>query len=110
MKTVSTFVVILVLVFIQQQAMSQINYPLDSASVNPLEYPKEIAANREIALIWDEKDNSNNYKMRHKFFDVNQLDINDMNSAIALQTGNPTYTAAPDNEGNRHEYRYYEDE
>ncbi|MFM9986086.1 MAG: T9SS type A sorting domain-containing protein [Flavobacteriales bacterium] len=102
MKTTKKLLILCTLLSSAFGVKAQIEYPLDSALVNPLAYPREISANREIALIWDEKDDNNDYKMRHKFFDVNQLSINDMNSAIALQTNNPTYTSAPDNEGNHH--------
>lgn len=102
MKTSKKLLLFFGLLLLSTWSNAQIEYPLDSALVNPLAYPREVSANREIALIWDEKDDNNDYKMRHKFFDVNQLDINDMNSAIALQTNYPIYTSAPDNEGNRH--------
>lgn len=102
MRTVFTYSTILILALGSFRAGAQIEYPLDSAMVNPLAYPKEISANREIALIWDEKDDNNDYKMRHKFFDVNQLNINDLNSSIALQSDYPIYTSAPDNNGNHH--------
>jgi hypothetical protein len=87
---------------VRYAASAQIVFPIDSAVANPLAHPKEISANREIALVYDEKDGNNNIKMRRKLFDVNQLNINDMNSAIALQPNFPVYTGAPDSYNNRH--------
>jgi hypothetical protein len=90
------------LMVISWSAFAQINYPIDSALVNPFAHPREIAGNREIALVFDEKDGNNNWKMKHKFFDVNQLDPGNVDNDIALQAGYPIYTSSPNNAGNRH--------
>lgn len=101
MKISNAFLTCLTFFCMMSSAFGQYKFPLDSALVNPLAYPREISANREIALIYDEKDDNNNIVMHHQFLDVNQLSINDMNSAIALNTSFPTYTGAPYNNGNR---------
>lgn len=88
--------------FMVNMLNAQIKYPIDSALVNPLAFPREISANREIALIFDEKDSNNNWKMKHKFFDVNQLSPGNVDNSIALQSGYPVYTSSPNNAGNRH--------
>lgn len=91
-----------VLFFISSLVHAQYAYPTSVAAANPLLHPREILSNREIALIFDTKDDNNDYKIRQKFFDVNQLNLNDINTDIALDTGFAVYTGAPDNNGNRH--------
>ena len=79
---------------------SQYQFPVDSAASNPLSHPREISANREIALIYGDYTGGEEQNIQHKFFDVNQLDINDLNTDIALETTFPVYTGAPASHGN----------
>jgi hypothetical protein len=84
-----------------QTAFTQIVYPVSQASVNPLLHPVEISANREIALVFDEMDQNSNFNVKHKFFDVHQLNPNDLNTNIALQTNFPVYTGPVNAQNNR---------
>ena len=79
---------------------AQIIYPTSEAAINPFLHPKEVAANREIVLIYD-SNNENNYFTNHKFYDVNTLSIQDLNTNIALNTNMPIYNGIQ-NRGNRH--------
>lgn len=86
--------------FIAAIASSQIIYPTSQAASNPFLHPKEVAANREIVLIYD-SNIDNNYFTNHKFYDVNTLSIQDLNTNIALNTNMPIYNGIQ-NRGNRH--------
>jgi len=80
----------------------QYAFPVSDAASNPLANPREISANREIALVFDEMDQqSGNYQVKHKLFDVHQLNINDLNPNIALQTNFPVYTSTQNAQNNR---------
>jgi hypothetical protein len=79
---------------------SQLEYPTTQAAVNPFLHPKEISANREIVLIYDSQEN-NNYFTNQKFYDVNTLNVQDLNTTIALNTSMPIYPGIQ-SYGNRH--------
>lgn len=83
-------------------AFAQYAFPVSNAVSNPLLNPREVMGNREIALVFDEVDQqSGNNQVKHKFFDVHQLNINDLNPNIALQTNFPVYTSPQNAQGNR---------
>ncbi len=78
----------------------QLEYPTTKAAINPFLHPKEISANREIVLIYDSQ-NNNDYFTNQKFYDVNTLSVQDLNTNIALDTDMPIYPGIQ-SYGNRH--------
>ncbi len=78
----------------------QLEYPTTQAAINPFLHPKEISANREIVLIYDSQ-NNNNYFTNQKFYDVNTLNPQDLNTSVALNTSMPVYPGIQ-SYGNRH--------
>lgn len=53
-------------------------------------YPKEIAGNREILLVYDQEVN-NEFGIRQKYFDVNSYSNTSPNSEMQMQTAGPAY-------------------
>ena len=97
MRYIST--ILLIIVF-SSRGSAQLEYPTTQAAVNPFLHPKEISANREIVLIYDSQ-NNNNYFTNQKFYDVNTLNAQDLNTSVALNTSMPIYPGIQ-TYGNRH--------
>jgi hypothetical protein len=71
-------------------AQAQYEFPLLSAAGNPLLHPKEISANREIVLVYDEPAGTT-FPTKHKLFDVNTFTSTTLNTNIQLNTAGPVF-------------------